>query len=295
MAIIQANGIELAHDSFGDTSAAPILLIAGLGTQMIRWSEPFCHDLAAQGFHVIRFDNRDSGCSTHASHAPTPDFAAMMAGERPQAAYTLRDMAADAVGLLDALGIERAHLVGRSMGGMIAQLMASSYPERVLSLTSVMSSSGNPALPPPDPEVMAMMMGPAPDPHEDQKAYLDHRLHFARRIAAPDLPFDAAEQRAVLLEEWRRSGEVGASARQMVAIAMDGDRRDRLAGITAPSLVIHGDADPLFSLPHGRDTVAAIPGARLLVIEGMGHDLPRAFHAPVIAAIAQMVQGITSA
>lgn len=295
MAIIQANGIELAYDSFGDTSAAPILLIAGLGTQMIRWSEPFCHDLAAQGFHVIRFDNRDSGRSTHVSHTPPPDFAAMMAGESPQAAYTLRDMAADALGLLDALGIERAHLVGRSMGGMIAQLMASSHPERVLSLTSIMSSSGNPALLPPDPEVMAMMMGPAPDPHQDQKAYLDHRLRFARRIAAPDLPFDAAEQCAVLLEEWRRSGETGASARQMVAIAMDGDRRERLARIVAPSLVIHGDADPLFPLPHGRDTAAAIPGARLLVIEGMGHDLPRAFHAQVIAAIAQMVQGITPA
>lgn len=295
MAIIRGNSIELAYDSFGDTGAVPILLIAGLGTQMIRWSEPFCHDLAAQGLHVIRFDNRDSGRSTHFSHTPPPDIAAMMAGENLQAAYTLRDMAADALGLLDALGIERAHLVGRSMGGMIAQLMASSHPERVLSLTSIMSSSGNPALPPPDPEVMAMMMGPAPDPHEDQEAYLDHRLRFARRIAAPGLPFDAAEQRAVLLEEWRRSGEAGASARQMVAIAMDGDRRDRLAGIMAPSLIIHGDADPLFPLPHGRDTAAAIPGARLLVIEGMGHDLPRAFHAQVIAAIAQMVQGITPA
>lgn len=158
MPVIRANGIELAYDSFGEADAAPILLIAGLGTQRIRWSKPFCQDLAGRGLFVIRFDNRDSGHSTHFSRAPAPDFAAMMAGEKPRIPYTLDDMAADALGLLEALGMERAHVIGRSMGGMIAQIMASGHPERVLSLTSIMASSGNPALPAPEPEVMAMMM-----------------------------------------------------------------------------------------------------------------------------------------
>jgi pimeloyl-ACP methyl ester carboxylesterase len=289
MPTIQSNGIELAYDSFGEAGAVPVLLIAGLGTQMIRWSEVFCRDLAARGLRVIRFDNRDSGRSTHFTHMPPPDFAAMMAGARPQPAYTLGDMADDALGLLDDLGIARAHLVGRSMGGMIAQIMASSHPERVLSLTSIMSSSGNPALPPPDPAVIAMMMGPAPDPRVDEAAYVDHRLRFARRIAAPGLPFDEAAQSAIVLEELQRGADAGASARQMMAIAMDGDRRARLAGISVPSLIVHGDADPLFPLQHGHDCAGAIPGARLLAIPGMGHDLPPAFYAKVIDAMADMM------
>ncbi|WJS97776.1 alpha/beta fold hydrolase [Novosphingobium humi] len=291
MPIIQANGVELAYDSFGEADATPVLLIAGLGTQRIRWTAPFCQDLAARGLRVIRFDNRDSGQSTPFSHAGTPDFAAMMAGRKPQIPYTLEDMAADALGLLEALDIERAHVVGRSMGGMIAQIMASRHPERVLSLTSIMASSGNPFLPAPEPDVMAMIMGPSPDPRVDEAGYVAHCLRFARQIAAPCLPFDEAGQRALILEELRRGWHPGAPARQMAAIATDGDRRERLAEITAPSLVIHGTADPLFPLPHGEDTAAAIPGARLLAIRGMGHDLARPFHAAITDAIIQMVQG----
>jgi pimeloyl-ACP methyl ester carboxylesterase len=197
-------------------------------------------------------------------------------------------MAQDALGLLDALAIERAHLVGRSMGGMIAQIIAASNPERTLSLTSIMATTGNPALPPPAPEIMAMLMGPTPDPISDEAAFLRHRLAFARRIAAPGLPFDAAEHRALALAELRRGWRQGATARQIAAIAVDGDRRDRLAGVTAPALVIHGSADPLFPLPHGQDTASAIPGARFMPVEGMGHDLPAPFHAAVIDAIAQV-------
>src|SRR4051812_25771716 len=167
MTIAKTNGIDLAYDSFGDEADEAILLIAGLGTQMIRWTVPFCEALAARGYRVLRFDNRDSGRSTHFHHCAPPDFgalaAALMAGQRPEVPYTLHDMAADAIGLLDALAINRAHVVGRSMGGMIAQIMASEHPERVLSLTSIMSSTGNPRLPQAASDVMAMMMRPAPD------------------------------------------------------------------------------------------------------------------------------------
>jgi len=284
-----ANGIDLAYDSFGDERAPPILLIAGLGTQMIRWTEPFCMVLAARGLRVIRFDNRDSGLSTHISHAPAPDFAALMAGASAAVAYTLEDMAADALGLLDVLGIAKVHVLGRSMGGMIAQIMASRAPGRVRSLTSIMASSGNPALPPPESALMAMMMAPAPDPRVDEAGFVAHRLTFARCLAAPDLPFDDSGQRALIVEELRRGPDRNGTARQMVAIAVDGDRRDRLARITAPALVIHGTADPLFPLAHGQDTAAAIRHADFLPIEGMGHDLPALFHAPVIGAIGQLV------
>jgi len=285
MPVLRANGVDLAYDSFGDADAQPLLLIAGLGTQMIRWTDAFCTNFARRGFRVVRFDNRDSGQSTVFSHSPPPDLRALMAGQRPEIPYTLADMAADAVGLLDGLSLERAHLVGRSMGGMIAQLAAATYPERVLSLTSIMATSGNPALPPPAPDVMAMMMAPTPDPVGDERGFLDHRVAFARRIAAPDLPFDETWHRALALAELRRGWHPGATARQVAAISADGDRWARLAKVTAPALVIHGSADPLFPLAHGRDTATAIPGARFLPVEGMGHDLPEAFHSPVLDAI----------
>jgi pimeloyl-ACP methyl ester carboxylesterase len=283
-----ANGLELAYDEFGDASALPILLIAGLGTQMIRWTSQFCEGLLRRGFRIIRFDNRDSGQSTHFRQTPPPDLAALMRGESPYIPYTLDDMAADAIGVLDALEIERAHLVGRSMGGMIAQVVAAGHPERVLSLTSIMATSGNPALPAPAPDVMAMMMGPTPDPSREERAFVDHRVAFARRIATPDLPFDESEHRALVLAELHRGWEAGASGRQIGAIAADGDRRARLSRVTAPALVIHGSADPLFPLPHGRDTAAAIPDARFLPLEGMGHDLPTAFCSMVVDAIAEI-------
>ncbi|SHF38701.1 Pimeloyl-ACP methyl ester carboxylesterase [Seinonella peptonophila] len=278
MNILKVNGVDLAYDSFGNENDEAIILISGLGTQMIRWTVPFCRILAARGFRVIRFDNRDVGCSTHFSHYQALDFDALattlMSGQRTDIPYTLDDMSNDAIGLLDALSIDRAHFVGRSMGGMIAQIAASEYPERVLSLTSIMSSSGNPALPQSSPDVMAMMTKPAPNPFEDEAGFLAHSLSFAKRIAGTGYPFEEDTYRALILEEVQRAYDPGSVGRQIAAIAVSGDRRPRLATIKVPVLVIHGVDDPLFVPACGEDTASAIPGAELMLVDGMGHDLP---------------------
>lgn len=294
MTIAKANGIELAWDDFGDAADETVMLIAGLGTQMIRWKRSFCEDLATRGYRVIRFDNRDTGCSTHFSASAPPDFgalaSALMAGRRPDVPYTLGDIAVDAIGLLDALGIARVHVVGRSMGGMIAQILASEHADRVLSLTSIMSSTGNPALPQAAPDVMAMMMRPAPDPAVDPDGFLAVRLAFARRIAGSAYPFDEAAHRALLLEEVERCYDPGGTARQIAAMAVAGDRRARLATITAPTLVIHGADDPLIPPACGHDTALSIPNAIYMPIEGMGHDLPNELNQTVIEAICNVAK-----
>ena len=286
---VGANGIELVYDTFGAPSDEAILLIAGLGAQMIRWTDPFCLELAGRGYRVIRFDNRDAGLSTHLNHLAPPDFrelaAALRAGQAPVVPYTLQDMAADAVGLLDALSIDRAHVVGRSMGGMIAQVMACEYPRRVASLTSIMSSTGNPALPPPAPDAMAMMAGPAPDPVSDKTGYQAHSLAFARRIAGKRFAFDEAAARGLIVEELRRAHDPHGFARQFAAIAAAGDRRTRLATVTAPTLVVHGSDDPLFLPVCGEDTAASIPNAAFMRVDGMGHDLPPELYGAVAEAI----------
>jgi len=282
-----AAGVELAYDSFGRDADEAILLISGLGAQRIRWTTPFCEDLASRGFRVIRFDNRDAGGSTHLRDCPAPDFgalaAALEAGRRPDVPYALADMAADAVGLFDASRIERAHVVGRSMGGMIAQILASEYPERVRSLTSIMSSTGNPALAGAEPEVMALMRRPSPDPFLDETAFLAHSVAFARRIAGAG--FDEQAHRQLVLEETRRAYDPAGVARQLAAMALAGDRRSRLATIAAPTLVIHGTDDPLIPPAGGRDTADTIPNADFLLIDGMGHDLPAAQERRVCEAI----------
>lgn len=289
MASIEANWIALAYESFGNDDAETILLIAGLGTQMIRWPLPFCACLADSGYRVIRFDNRDAGCSTHFTDSPAPDFAALAAalaaGQGPRVPYTLHDMADDAIGLLDALGIAHAHLVGRSMGGMIAQIATSKYPGRIRSLTSIMSSTGNPALPPASPEVMDKLTRPAPDPLVDEAAYLEHSLAFARLIASPAYPFDEPAQRALVLEEARRAHDPGGFARQVAAIGATGDLRPLLARIAVPALVVHGADDLLVPPACGRDTALSIPGAECMLIEGMGHDLPAALYRMVADGI----------
>eukprot|EP01035_Chromulina_nebulosa_P021198 gene21198-27460_t len=287
--IVAANGIDVAYDSFGDDDRAVILLISGLGTQMIRWRVPFCEELAGRGFRVIRFDNRDAGLSSHFRHCLPPDFnalaAALMSGQRPEVCYTLDDMACDAVGLLDALAIDKAHVVGRSMGGMIAQMMASDHPDRVLSLSSIMSSTGNPTLPQAAPDVMAMMMQPTPDPFVDEAGFASCRLAFARRIAGSGYPLDEDDHRCLVLEEVRRAYDPGGSGRQFVAMAVTGDRRRRLATIARPALVIHGMDDPVFPPECGKDTAASIRDADLMVLEGMGHDVPTALYSKIIDAI----------
>ena len=289
MNILKVNDIELAYDSFGNENDEAIILIAGLGTQMIRWTDSFCRLLAERGFRVIRFDNRDVGCSTHFSDYPAMDFnalaAALMSGQRPDIPYTLDDMAKDAIGLLDALSIDQAHFVGRSMGGMIAQIVASEYPERVLSLTSIMSSTGNPALPQTSPEVMAMMTKPAPNPFEDEAGFLVHSLSFAKRIAGTGYPFDEDAYKTLILEEVQRAYDPGSTGRQIAAMAVAGDRRPRLATIKVPALVIHGMDDPLIDPACGKDTATAIPGAELMLIDSMGHDLPPQLYKVVVDGI----------
>lgn len=285
-----ANGIALAYESFGPEDAPAVLLIAGLGTQMIRWSDGFCAGLAERGFRVIRYDNRDAGLSTHLDALPAPDFPALvkvlMAGQRPEVPYGIDALAADATGLLDALGIDRAHVVGRSMGGIVAQVLAAEHPERVLSLTSIMSTSGNPGLPQADPAVMALMTGPKPDPDTDPDGFLAHSLAFARAIAGT-AGFDAEAQAALVREEARRAHDPAGGARQLAAMVTAGDRRARLASVAVPALVLHGADDPLIPPACGADTAAAIPGAALMVLDGMGHDLPEPLHPVILAAIAR--------
>ena len=276
MASITANGISLEYDRFGSDEDEPVLLIMGLGAQMTLWPIEFCEALVERGFHVIRYDNRDIGLSTKFDSAGVPDIAALMMasfmGKQPQAAYNLDDMAADAVGLLDALNIPRAHIVGASMGGMIAQLVAATYPDRTLSLTSIMSTTGNPAVPPARPEIMGVLTNrPAGNDPAEITAFM---ANAARMIGSPAYPADEARLRARVRADFERSYSPAGYLRQMAAIIASGDRRPKLAAITAPTLVIHGDADPLVPVEGGRDTADTISGATLKIIAGMGHDLP---------------------
>jgi pimeloyl-ACP methyl ester carboxylesterase len=299
MHALTADGIRLAYDSYGRETDETMLLIAGLGTQRIRWTPAFCEALAAQGFRVICFDNRDTGGLTYFTQHPAPNFgalaAALMAGQRPQVPYTLHDMAADAVGLLDALSIERAHVVGRSMGGMIAQILASEHSGRVLSLTSIMSSTGNPLLPAASSEVMTLMMRPAPNPADDEAGFIAHSLAFARRIAGTGFPFDEQAYRAIVQEEIRRGHAPGGFARHVAAMAVAGDRRAQLATIKLPALVIHGAEDPLILPACGEDTARSIPGAEFMLIDGMGHELPLETCAMVVDSIVRIAQRVASA
>jgi len=212
--------------------------------------------------------------------------AARMRGETPDVPYTLYDMADDAAAVLDALEIERAHIVGASMGGMIAQLVASEHPHRTLTLTSIMSNTGNPELPPATPEAMEVLTIRPPSPFEDEEGFLAHSVRSARVIGSPGFPFDEAAQREQSLASAKRAYNPAGFGRQIAAITATGDRRERLATITAPTLVIHGAADPLVPLAGGHDTVANIKGARIEVIEGMGHDIPPELYETIAGAIA---------
>ncbi len=286
-AMAQANGIELCWDSFGDAAAPALLLIMGLAGQMIAWDDEFCGRLAARGYRVIRFDNRDVGLSTRCDASGTPDVgAALMAAlqDRPIAApYLLRDMADDALGLLDALDIERAHVVGASMGGAIAQLLAIHQPRRVRSLTSIMASSGAAGLPPPSPQAMAMLMKPTPP---DKAGYVASYLQTWKVLRAGSFPEDEARDAERAERGFARGLNPAGVARQLVAIIASGSRKSALTGVRVPTLVLHGDIDPLVPLACGIDTAQAVPGARLQVIAGMGHALPIVMWPRVIDAIA---------
>jgi pimeloyl-ACP methyl ester carboxylesterase len=279
---VQANGLEFEYDTFGEPARPPLLLIMGLGAQMISWEEAFCEQLAGAGFHVVRFDNRDTGLSTKLDHLGTPSPFAVVEGSVPPA-YTLEDMAEDAVGLLDALGIGAAHLAGASLGGFIAQLVAIRHRPRVLSLTSIMSAPGGlldnvPATP----EATEALLAPPPAGRE---ALIEHGVWVSSRIAGPE-HFDPEESRRKRARAVDRGVSPAGTARQLAAVAAARSRVEALGTLDLPALVVHGEVDPLVPVENGRRTAAAIPGARLLVLPTMGHDLPPVYWQPIVAAIA---------
>ncbi|HYD46213.1 MAG TPA: alpha/beta hydrolase [Phenylobacterium sp.] len=266
----KANGVEIEYETFGDPANETVLLINGLGSQMTRWPEAFCEKLVAKGYHVVRMDNRDVGLSTWLKDGD---------------AYRLEDMAADAVGVLDTLGVDKAHVAGVSMGGMIAQVIAADHPGRVKSLTSIMSTSGAPHLPQATPEAFAVLTTRAPDPKADLEAFIAHGVKNARTIGSPGYPWtDEALRERVIAEQARAYNPPGVQ-RQMAAVRATGDRTERLKGIKAPTVVLHGADDPLVPVSGGEHTAASIPGAELRIIPGMGHDLPPALYDTVADAI----------
>ena len=285
-AMAKANGIELCYDTFGDRAAPPMVLIMGLAAQMIAWDDDFCGELASRGYWVVRFDNRDIGLSTKFSEHGVPDVMAMLGmllqGRTVTAPYTLRDMAADTIGLMDALGIKSAHVIGASMGGAIAQEIAIRHPARLRTLTSIMSSTGEPGLAQPAPEAMQILMAPTPT---DRDAYLKRYLQTWQVLRGPGFPLDEARDAERGVRTFERGLNPPGAARQLAAIMASGSRKEALAAVKTPALIIHGDADPLVRLDGGEATARAIPGAKLMVIKGMGHALPIPMWPQIIAAI----------
>jgi pimeloyl-ACP methyl ester carboxylesterase len=283
-ATCRVGDVDIAYETFGDPSDPALLLVMGLGTQMIGWHEDFCAEIAGRGFHVIRYDNRDVGRSTPMRDLPVPSVRQLVLRSKKAAGYTLSDMAADGVGLLDRLGIERAHVVGASMGGMIAQTIAIEHPERVLSLVSIMSNTGARFSGQPKLATYGVLIGTPP---KDRDAYIEHTVKVFDKIGSPGFERDEDELRRTAARSYDRGRNPAGAARQLAAIIHSGDRTPMLRRITAPTLVIHGTADRLVSPSGGRATARAIPGARLLEIEGMGHDLPRAAWPRIVDAIAE--------
>lgn len=271
---VQANGIDIVYDSFGTPEAEPLLLIMGLGRQMITWDEEFCKKIAGHGYWVIRFDNRDVGLSTNFNEAGPTDlgavFQAFAKGEEPSVAYKLIDMAKDAIGLLDALNIKSAHIVGASMGGMIAQTLCIHFPEKVKTLTSIMSTTGNPDLPKATQEAATALATPSP---AEREANIEHSLK-SLRVLNGTFPIDEKHQRKMAGIAFDRMYNPEGFTRQYASVLTAGSRKKPLASIKIPTLVIHGTQDPLIPKEAGIDTADTIPGAKLCLIEGMGHSLP---------------------
>lgn len=288
---ITANSIQITYDTFGDKNNPAILLVMGLGAQMIAWHEDFCRQLSDRGLYVIRFDNRDSGLSTKFDHLGVPDVLAavtarLQGGKKITFDYTLDDMADDAVGLLDALGIEKAHICGVSMGAAITQVIGFRHPSRVLSLIPIMGTTGNPDLPPAKPEAQMMLFTTPP---EERSAYIDYRAQVWKTIWG-SLPFDEEKIRERSAAEYDRSYYPQGTPRQLMAIMANGNRTKRLEKIKAPTLVIHGTEDPLIIMDGGKDIARVIPDAELLLIDGMGHSLPEAAWPQLIDAISGHVK-----
>jgi len=277
MATVSANGIKIEYQEAGNASDPAIMLIRGLGTQLIDWPDTFIDGLVKKSYRVIYHDNRDVGLSEKFDKAGVPNVADAMAkmfdGKDPGAPYLLEDMALDVIGLQDVLEIESAHILGISMGGMIAQILAGNYRKRVRSLVSVMSSSGRPDLPAAAPEVMSAITAVPDDPNDRDKVIL-LGMETLRIIGSPGFPESEDERRRIYTARYERCYYPAGIARQMLAIILSGSRVDLLKTISVPTLVIHGLDDPLVPVEAGRDTAATIPGAILEIIEGMGHNLP---------------------
>jgi pimeloyl-ACP methyl ester carboxylesterase len=284
--------LEICYETFGDPSEQPMLLIMGLGTQMVAYHDDFCAQLADRGFYVIRHDIRDIGRSTHLGDAPIPSLLQLATRDRKAAAYTLADMAGDSVGVLDHLGIEKAHIVGTSMGGMIAQTVAIRYPERALSLVSIMSNTGGfwngqPAL-----AMYAVLLKPSP---RERERFIDHAVEMFTKIGGTGYAPDVEDLREIASLSYDRGHDARGSQRQLAAIVADRDRTPELRKLTLPATVIHGAEDKLVRPSGGRATARAIPGARLVEIAGMGHGLPRAAWPRIIGAIADNAARATQA
>jgi pimeloyl-ACP methyl ester carboxylesterase len=290
--IARANGVDLCYEIFGNADAEPMLLIMGLGAQMILWDDEFCRELAARGFRVIRFDNRDIGKSskmTGGKPLKPLELLKLRFLKIPVAApYRLRDMAEDTIGLMDVLHIKSAHLVGASMGGMIAQEIAISFPQRVRSLTSIMSTTGNPRVPPPTREASAMLMAPPPTTKEE---FLTRFAQTWKVLRVGHFPLDEARDRERAERVFARGLNPAGVGRQLRAILASGSRKERLHSVTAPTLVIHGTVDPLVRPEGGKDTAASIPGAKLMMVDGMGHAIPIPMWPQIIDAIAEHAHG----
>ncbi|MDP4574029.1 alpha/beta fold hydrolase [Qipengyuania sp. G39] len=284
----QANGIEIHYEEHGDSAADPMLLIMGFGAQLTLWPDELVEALAGHGFRVIRYDNRDIGLSEKFDGVKAPGILKMTLltklGFTPKVPYTLADMADDGVGLLDALEIDRAHIVGASMGGMIAQHVAARYSQRCKSLTSIFSTTGNPKLPAARPEALKALV--ARPKSMEEEALVDHGVMLARTIGSPGYPSDEERLRDRARASVQRSIYPEGPTRHLSAIVADGDRREMLKDISVPTLVMHGEDDPLVPVEGGRDTAAAIPGAKLKTIPGWGHDLPLELVDEVAEAIA---------
>jgi pimeloyl-ACP methyl ester carboxylesterase len=279
------NNVEIEYETIGDPISKPLLLIAGLGSQMLAWTDEMCENLANRGFFVIRFDNRDVGLSTKFEDAGVPNFleitAAYSRGEIPEVPYTLVDMAGDAIGVLDALNIDKAHVCGASMGGMIAQVLAYKHPTRVLSLNLIMSTTGNPDLPQPKPEIMAQFFAPVPS---EREAFIEEMVKRGRLIHGT-FAYDEDQSREYRAKEYDRSYYPEGITRQLAAMAVPGNLKPKLTAIRAPTLVIHGREDPLNPVEAGKEIATEILGAELLILDGMGHSFPREVIPQIVNAL----------